>query len=94
MILRQKKQVLAAKLYELCGRKAEDFESETYTARTLSYDEYKTTTSKGGKYAFYLGIPVALLTLISGTTYYEYYMHFSEQKNTKTKTNPDTASAK
>ena len=65
--------VLANKLYELCGGKAEDFQSETYEEGTFYY-------------AFGLGITASLLTWISGTAYYEYDRHFSEQKNTKTET--------
>ncbi|MBQ3093421.1 MAG: hypothetical protein IJC57_04120 [Clostridia bacterium] len=70
------KQVLAAKLYELCGRKAEE----------PSYDEHKTTTSKGKTYALGLGIPVALLPLILGIGYYEYDRHFRKPAKTKTET--------
>lgn len=78
-----KKQVLAAKLYGLCGGKAEDFEAETYTAGPPSYEKYKTTTSKGKKYA---GITVALLSLILGIGYYEYDRHFRKKIRKKTKT--------
>ena len=80
-----KKQVLAAKLYELCGRKAADFETATYAAGT-SCDEYKTTTSKGKTYALGLGIPATLLSLILGIGYYEYDRHFRKQDKTKTET--------
>lgn len=77
--------VLADKLYELCGGKAEDSQSETYATGT-SYYEYKTNISNGKKYALGLGIPAGLLTLIFGTAYYEYDRHFRKPATTKTET--------
>ena len=62
--------VLANKLYELCGGKAEDFQSETYEEGTFYY-------------AFGLGITASLLTWISGTAYCEYDRHFRKQEKDK-----------